>query len=117
MLTVDDHPLLAHAAFTTELPAALTSLVQAEFLYETDLYPEQEFAFKHPLTQQVAYESQLRERRASSMRRTEPDTIWIPPPPPDTVIVTIATAVAPPPVGEETNLQGSVERILASIGP
>ena len=48
----------------TELPAALTALVQAEFLYETALYPEQEYTFKHPLTQEVAYESQLRERRA-----------------------------------------------------
>jgi len=39
------------------------------------------------------------------MRRTEPDTIWIPPPPPDTVIVTITTATtAPPPVGEEATL-------------
>ncbi|MCX5738972.1 MAG: hypothetical protein NTZ61_10850, partial [Proteobacteria bacterium] len=43
---------------------ALRTLVQAEFLHETALYPEAEYAFKHPLTQEVALGSQLRERRA-----------------------------------------------------
>ncbi len=43
---------------------ALRALVQAEFLHETALYPEAEYAFKHPLTQEVALGSQLRERRA-----------------------------------------------------
>jgi len=43
---------------------ALRTLVQAEFLHETALYPEPEYAFKHPLTQEVALGSQLRERRA-----------------------------------------------------
>src|SRR5262249_14377523 len=33
-------------------------------LYETALYPEAEYTFKHPLTQEVAYRSQLGERRA-----------------------------------------------------
>ena len=36
----------------------------AEFLYQEALYPEAEYAFKHPLTQEVAYRSQLAERRA-----------------------------------------------------
>ena len=36
----------------------------AEFVYEQALYPEAEYAFKHPLTQEVAYRSQLAERRA-----------------------------------------------------
>ena len=35
----------------------------AEFLYEAALYPELEYSFKHPLTQEVAERSQLRERR------------------------------------------------------
>jgi adenylate cyclase len=48
----------------TELPAALATLVQAEFLFEKALYPEAEYAFKHPLTHEVAYRSQLAERRA-----------------------------------------------------
>jgi predicted ATPase len=45
---------------------ALRTLVQAEFLHETALYPEAEYAFKHPLTQEVALSSQLRERRAGT---------------------------------------------------
>jgi class 3 adenylate cyclase/tetratricopeptide (TPR) repeat protein len=47
-----------------ELAEALRSLVQGEFLYERALYPELEYAFKHALTREVAYESQLRGRRA-----------------------------------------------------
>jgi class 3 adenylate cyclase/tetratricopeptide (TPR) repeat protein len=49
-----------------ELAAATAILKEREFLYEAALYPELEYAFKHPLTEQVAYESQLRERRARS---------------------------------------------------
>jgi hypothetical protein len=47
-----------------ELAASLRALVQAELLLETALYPELEYAFKHPLTCEVAYGSQLRERRS-----------------------------------------------------
>jgi adenylate cyclase len=47
-----------------ELQAALSSLTQSEFLSEKTLYPEAEYAFRHPLTQEVAYRSQLGERRA-----------------------------------------------------
>ncbi|HSD11511.1 MAG TPA: AAA family ATPase [Candidatus Binatia bacterium] len=47
-----------------DLPAALDALTSAEFLYQEVLYPEAEYAFKHPLTQEVAYRSQLTERRA-----------------------------------------------------
>jgi class 3 adenylate cyclase/tetratricopeptide (TPR) repeat protein len=47
-----------------DLPAALHALTSAEFLYEEALYPQAEYAFKHPLTQEVAYRSQLAERRA-----------------------------------------------------
>jgi adenylate cyclase len=46
------------------LAETLRALVQAEFLRETALYPEAEYEFKHPLTQEVALGSQLRERRA-----------------------------------------------------
>ena len=35
----------------------------AEFLYETRLFPEPEYTFKHALTQEVAYGSLLQERR------------------------------------------------------
>ncbi|MFI5394350.1 MAG: AAA family ATPase [Candidatus Binatia bacterium] len=46
-----------------ELAAALRDLVAAEFLDERALYPEAEYAFRHPLTQEMAYKSQLGERR------------------------------------------------------
>jgi class 3 adenylate cyclase/tetratricopeptide (TPR) repeat protein len=48
-----------------ELEAALRDLVAGEFAYEQELYPEAVYAFKHPLTQEVAYESQLSQRRAN----------------------------------------------------
>jgi predicted ATPase len=47
------------------LHGALTHLQAAEFLYETRLFSELEYTFKHALTQQVAYESLLQERRRS----------------------------------------------------
>src|SRR5262244_1040949 len=47
----------------TELAPALSTLAVAEFLYEAALYPQLEYSFKHPLTQEVAQRSQLRERR------------------------------------------------------
>jgi class 3 adenylate cyclase/tetratricopeptide (TPR) repeat protein len=45
------------------LRRGLTHLQAAEFLYEARLFPEIEYTFKHALTQQVAYESLLQERR------------------------------------------------------
>jgi tetratricopeptide (TPR) repeat protein len=52
----------------TELPEAelyrgLAHLQAAEFLYETRLFPERAFTFKHALTHEVAYSSLLQERR------------------------------------------------------
>ena len=49
-----------------ELEEALRGLVSAGFVYEQEIYPEAVFAFKHPLTQEVAYGSQLGGRRASA---------------------------------------------------
>jgi class 3 adenylate cyclase len=46
-----------------DLDAALSTLEGAEFLLEQALYPEREYAFRHPLTREVAYRSQLRDRR------------------------------------------------------
>jgi adenylate cyclase len=58
-------PILAAVAElpSSELAEALAALVRAEFIHETALYPEAEYAFAHPLTQEVATRSQLRERR------------------------------------------------------
>jgi class 3 adenylate cyclase/tetratricopeptide (TPR) repeat protein len=56
--------LQAIAEFREELlRLGLVHLQAAEFLYETRLFPEIEYTFKHALTHQVAYESLLQERR------------------------------------------------------
>jgi len=46
-----------------ELRRGLIHVQAAEFLYETSLFPELEYTFKHGLTYQVAYNSLLHERR------------------------------------------------------
>jgi class 3 adenylate cyclase/tetratricopeptide (TPR) repeat protein len=45
------------------LQRGLTHLQAAEFLYETRLFPEHAYTFKHALTHEVAYRSLLQERR------------------------------------------------------
>jgi class 3 adenylate cyclase/tetratricopeptide (TPR) repeat protein len=45
------------------LHRGLAHLQAVEFLYETRLFPEQEYTFKHALTHEVAYGSLLLERR------------------------------------------------------
>jgi class 3 adenylate cyclase/tetratricopeptide (TPR) repeat protein len=58
-------PLLQAIAELSEaaLHGGLAHLQAAEFLYETRLFPEREFTFKHALTHEVAYSSLLQERR------------------------------------------------------
>src|SRR5499425_2226053 len=46
-----------------EVRAELTQLQAAEFLYETRLFPDLEYTFKHALTHEVAYQALLRERQ------------------------------------------------------
>jgi class 3 adenylate cyclase/tetratricopeptide (TPR) repeat protein len=46
-----------------ELPAALGRLQAAEFLYETSLFPDIQYTFKHALTHEVTYGSLLQDRR------------------------------------------------------
>ncbi len=46
-----------------ELKSALAALRRAEFIHEQAIYPFSEYSFKHPLTQEVALGSQLKERR------------------------------------------------------
>ena len=46
-----------------ELYQHLSALQAAEFLYETNLFPELEYSFKHALTNEVAYGALLHERR------------------------------------------------------
>jgi class 3 adenylate cyclase/tetratricopeptide (TPR) repeat protein len=45
------------------LHRGLAHLQAAEFLYETRLFPEREYTFKHALTHEVAYSGLLQERR------------------------------------------------------
>jgi len=58
-------PLLQAIAELPEvdLHRGLAHLQATEFLYETQLFPERAFTFKHALTHEVAYGSLLQERR------------------------------------------------------
>jgi tetratricopeptide (TPR) repeat protein len=58
-------PLLQAIADTPDeaLYRSLAQLQAAEFLYETSLFPERAYTFKHALTHEVAYGSLLHERR------------------------------------------------------
>ena len=58
-------PLLHAIAETPDeaLYSSLAHLQAAEFLYETSLFPEHAYTFKHALTHEVAYGSLLHERR------------------------------------------------------
>ena len=47
-----------------ELSMAINRLKNGDFVHERALYPIAEYGFKHPLTQEVAYDGQLETRRA-----------------------------------------------------
>jgi len=53
-----------------ECEAALRRAIEAEFLYEAELYPERLLAFRHPLTREVAYGTQLAGQRAATHAAT-----------------------------------------------
>jgi len=55
--------ILETMATEHDLRPCLARLQAAEFLYETSLFPELEYTFKHALTHEVAYASLLHERR------------------------------------------------------
>jgi class 3 adenylate cyclase/tetratricopeptide (TPR) repeat protein len=64
------------------LRGGLAQLQAAEFLYETSLFPDVEYTFKHALTHDVAYSSLLAERRrqlhtaiVDAMERMHPDRL------------------------------------------
>ena len=48
-----------------DLRRAIHDLEVADFLYEKAAFPETEYAFKHAMTREVAYEGLLRERRVA----------------------------------------------------
>jgi class 3 adenylate cyclase/tetratricopeptide (TPR) repeat protein len=59
-------PVLSKVADVSadEFASALHELVDEEFFIQESRYPEAEYAFTHPLTEEVAYRTQLTERRA-----------------------------------------------------
>lgn len=58
--------VLVSAREAEECGPLLRALVGAGFLYEAEVYPERVLAFRHPLTREVAYNSQLAEQRAAT---------------------------------------------------
>jgi class 3 adenylate cyclase/tetratricopeptide (TPR) repeat protein len=48
------------------IDAVVRELIGAGFLYEAELYPERILAFRHPLTREVAYGTQLADGRAAT---------------------------------------------------
>ncbi|MFN8164341.1 MAG: adenylate/guanylate cyclase domain-containing protein [Solirubrobacterales bacterium] len=62
-----------------QIDPALGRLIEAGFLYEAELYPERMFAFRHPLTREVAYGTQLAEGRASTHAAAARATIELEP--------------------------------------
>ena len=74
--------LRAIAGTDDELQGRLGQLQTAEFLYEAQLFPDLEYAFKHALTHEVAYGGILQERRralhaaiADAIEQLYPDRI------------------------------------------
>jgi class 3 adenylate cyclase len=59
---------LAMAAGLDEeaMDRALRELTDGGFLYEAEIYPQRLLAFRHPLTREVAYGTQLAEQRAAT---------------------------------------------------
>jgi tetratricopeptide (TPR) repeat protein len=49
-----------------QIEPVLRDLIEAGFLYEAELYPERVLAFRHPLTREVAYGTQLADGRAAT---------------------------------------------------
>jgi predicted ATPase len=52
-----------------DLSTTLEKLTSSEFVYEEMLYPQAQYTFKHALTQEVAYNSLLNERRLTLHER------------------------------------------------
>ena len=61
------------------LAEGLKELIGGGFLYEAEIYPERVLSFSHPLTQEVAYGSQLGEQRAKTHAATARATIELNP--------------------------------------
>jgi adenylate cyclase len=62
-----------------EIDPALCRLIEAGFIYEAEIYPQRLLAFRHPLTREVAYGTQLAERRAATHAAAARATIELEP--------------------------------------
>ncbi len=81
------------------LEPVLCELTDSGFLYEAELYPERVLAFRHPLTREVAYETQLADRRAATHAAAARATIELNPDRHDELAALIADHMA---AGQET---------------
>jgi class 3 adenylate cyclase/tetratricopeptide (TPR) repeat protein len=79
--------------------AALCELTDGGFLFETEVYPERVFSFRHPLTREVAYSTQLAEQRAGTHAATARTLIELNPERHDELAALIARHME---AGEET---------------
>jgi class 3 adenylate cyclase/tetratricopeptide (TPR) repeat protein len=62
---VSEEALAMSAGLDAEaMERALRELFEGGFLYEAEMYPQRLLAFRHPLTREVAYGTQLAEQRA-----------------------------------------------------
>ena len=62
--------LISGLADDLQREALLNELTAAGFLYEAEVYPSRVLAFRHPLTREVAYGSQLADQRARTHAAT-----------------------------------------------
>jgi len=74
-----------------EMEPLLCELTESGFLYEVELYPERIFAFRHPLTREVAYGTQLGEQRAATHAAVARATIELNPERQDELAALIAS--------------------------
>jgi class 3 adenylate cyclase/tetratricopeptide (TPR) repeat protein len=63
-----------------EINRVLCELVDAGFLYEAEMYPQRVLAFRHPLTREVAYGTQLGEQRTATHAAAAKALIEVNPP-------------------------------------
>jgi class 3 adenylate cyclase/tetratricopeptide (TPR) repeat protein len=63
----------------SEREAPLRELIASGFLYEAEVYPDRLLAFRHPLTREVAYGSQLVDQRARTHAATARATVELNP--------------------------------------
>jgi adenylate cyclase len=74
-----------------EIEPLLCDLTESGFLYELELYPERVFAFRHPLTREVAYGTQLGEQKEATHAAVARATIELNPERQDELAALIAS--------------------------